>query len=323
MAWTAPRTWVSGELVTASLMNTYVRDNQTALVGGHMEIASQAAGDVLYASSSTALARLGIGAANSILHSNGSAIAWQFGYPTTILQKTAAYTCTVADCGDNALIKLHMTGGAAAFSIDLYASSAATAGKRITLLKETQDNYAVTIEPDGSETIINAPGQTTGFKLFSMGDYVTLVNDGSNWFVDAEHQSIHGLVRLNVNQTVATGAFRRVNYDTEVYDTFGGWNNAGNFEFTAPRYGYYLITCAAQIDGPNDTSCMTQIRVSNTEARRNNFQNMYGGNLPISTVVQVDTNAYVQVFSQHNRGSNTELVAGLGNTYFAFDYLGQ
>lgn len=27
MAWTAPRTWVTGELVTASLMNTHVRDN--------------------------------------------------------------------------------------------------------------------------------------------------------------------------------------------------------------------------------------------------------------------------------------------------------
>lgn len=27
MAWTAPRTWVDSELVTASLMNTHVRDN--------------------------------------------------------------------------------------------------------------------------------------------------------------------------------------------------------------------------------------------------------------------------------------------------------
>ncbi len=27
MAWTAPRTWVTGEVVTAALMNTHVRDN--------------------------------------------------------------------------------------------------------------------------------------------------------------------------------------------------------------------------------------------------------------------------------------------------------
>lgn len=31
MSWTTPRTWVSGELVTASLMNTHVRDNLNAL----------------------------------------------------------------------------------------------------------------------------------------------------------------------------------------------------------------------------------------------------------------------------------------------------
>ena len=31
MAWTTPRTWVSGELVTAALMNSAVRDNLNIL----------------------------------------------------------------------------------------------------------------------------------------------------------------------------------------------------------------------------------------------------------------------------------------------------
>lgn len=31
MAWTTPRTWVTGELVTASIMNTHIRDNENAL----------------------------------------------------------------------------------------------------------------------------------------------------------------------------------------------------------------------------------------------------------------------------------------------------
>ena len=31
MAWTAPRTWVSGELVKADDLNTHIRDNQTVL----------------------------------------------------------------------------------------------------------------------------------------------------------------------------------------------------------------------------------------------------------------------------------------------------
>lgn len=31
MAWTAPRTWVAGEIVTAALLNTHARDNQKML----------------------------------------------------------------------------------------------------------------------------------------------------------------------------------------------------------------------------------------------------------------------------------------------------
>jgi len=33
MAWTAPRTWVAGETVTAALLNTHIRDNLNAIGG--------------------------------------------------------------------------------------------------------------------------------------------------------------------------------------------------------------------------------------------------------------------------------------------------
>lgn len=35
MAWTAPRTWTTAELVTASMLNTHVRDNLTSLYDAH------------------------------------------------------------------------------------------------------------------------------------------------------------------------------------------------------------------------------------------------------------------------------------------------
>jgi len=34
MAWTAPRTWVVGELISAAIMNTHIRDNQIQLYNG-------------------------------------------------------------------------------------------------------------------------------------------------------------------------------------------------------------------------------------------------------------------------------------------------
>ena len=74
--YTAASTWVTGELVTAALMNTYIRDNQLAFAGGYMAITSQAAGDVLYASSGTALARLPKDA-GKYLKSGASAPSWE------------------------------------------------------------------------------------------------------------------------------------------------------------------------------------------------------------------------------------------------------
>src|SRR4051812_39892788 len=58
MAWTAPRTWVTGELVTASIMNSAVRDNLTELRAGGVAMASQAIGDLVYASSTTQFSRI-------------------------------------------------------------------------------------------------------------------------------------------------------------------------------------------------------------------------------------------------------------------------
>jgi hypothetical protein len=90
MAWTAPRTWVSGETLTAALLNTHLRDNLLETAPAKVTTA----GDLTYATGANALARLGItnggvlkggasapswiapGAAGAILTISGGAPAW-------------------------------------------------------------------------------------------------------------------------------------------------------------------------------------------------------------------------------------------------------
>ena len=57
MAWTTPKSWSTGYKVLASDMNAFVSDNDNALRDGGLAVTSQAANDILYASSSTQLAR--------------------------------------------------------------------------------------------------------------------------------------------------------------------------------------------------------------------------------------------------------------------------
>jgi len=67
MAWTSPRTWVTGETVTAALLNTHVRDNLNAL----MVVTTK--GDIAVATAAQTLTRLAVGADGDVLVSDSAA----------------------------------------------------------------------------------------------------------------------------------------------------------------------------------------------------------------------------------------------------------
>lgn len=78
MAWTSPLVFVSGTILTAAQMNTYVSGNTAELRAGGIAIASQAAGDIHYSSSSSQFGRVAGAAVGAVLGSGGtgSAPAW-------------------------------------------------------------------------------------------------------------------------------------------------------------------------------------------------------------------------------------------------------
>lgn len=78
MAWTAPRTWAVGEVVTAAIMNTHVRDD--LLETAAAKVTTQ--GDLVYATGANALARLAKGTAYQQLRMNSGATAPEWGPPT-------------------------------------------------------------------------------------------------------------------------------------------------------------------------------------------------------------------------------------------------
>lgn len=91
MAWTTPRTWVAAEVVTASLMNTHIRDNLDVLRAGGLALSSQAAQDFIYASSATQLSRLAA-VSGKIPRYNGS--AWEMIKPIAAASATSVTSDT-------------------------------------------------------------------------------------------------------------------------------------------------------------------------------------------------------------------------------------
>src|SRR5574343_404543 len=88
-----PRTWSTGELVTASFMNG-LRDALNELSRAVLTTA----GDMLYASSATVSARLAIGAAGTFLTPSGGAPAWS----NTVSAGTDANTVISVGSGGSA-----------------------------------------------------------------------------------------------------------------------------------------------------------------------------------------------------------------------------
>ena len=74
MAWSAPRTWVTGEVVTAALMNAEIRDNFLETSAATVTTA----GDIAFADAANSMgSRVAIGAATRHLVSTGTAPVWR------------------------------------------------------------------------------------------------------------------------------------------------------------------------------------------------------------------------------------------------------
>lgn len=95
-SWTTPRTWVTGEVVTASIGNIHWRDNLNELRAGGIAIASQAALDFLYASSGSQFARVAKGSGLQVVRLNSGATAYEFYTPASAGIELVSYTTTAA-----------------------------------------------------------------------------------------------------------------------------------------------------------------------------------------------------------------------------------
>jgi hypothetical protein len=143
----------------------------------------------------------------------------------SITSKFADYTVTPADR------TIYVDPGSTT-TITLYASSGATAGNIHTIKRYgTVSTYALTIAPDGSETI----DVDTSIDLSMFGDSITIINTGSGWRILEYY-----MAPIVCQATLSTGThtlndnFQAVPFSSEDFDPAAAIN-AGTF--TAPAAG--------------------------------------------------------------------------------------
>jgi hypothetical protein len=132
-------------------------------------------GDLVAASAASTPARVAVGSDGLFLKADSSAstgVSWASpaGTGVAVATKTTTYTATTSDD-----IVLADTSGAA-WTLSLYTASGNT-GKRLYIKKTTSDLNALTIDPNGTETIDGSLTTTINTQYES----VILVSDGTNW----------------------------------------------------------------------------------------------------------------------------------------------
>jgi hypothetical protein len=145
--WTAPRTWVTGEVVTAALLNTHVRDNlvdldrrtvpigtfvntaetttstsytdlatagpaATATIGATLKALVSLRGELTSTSGSTAYASVAISGATTVAASDSVGIGHSFTGPATIrLGMTVLYSSALTAAGSTTFTAKYRTAG--------------------------------------------------------------------------------------------------------------------------------------------------------------------------------------------------------------------
>ena len=184
MTWTAPRTFVTAEVITAAILNTHIRDNLLETSAATVTTA----GDLAYADAANSMgSRLAIGAAGSLMASTGTAPVWRtpsMDVDTGFASDNATSYFTLGDAAAwnfASEVQVTVTTGTTALVL-LYASvSNGTAGNHVVMSYSVtgasalpaNDNWSCGYESSANDDVssistFHIPTLTAGSNTFTL-----------------------------------------------------------------------------------------------------------------------------------------------------------
>ncbi len=216
--WTAPHTWSTGELVTSSLLNTHVRDNELVLRAGGFSVTSQAIGDLLCASSTTQFGRLADVATGQVIVSGG-------------VGACPSYSATLP-----AAVQTNITQLGTLTTSPLTVSSSNTYVR--TLSAATNNDSAVRVSDGSTEWYMGMLGATVGtggsFRLYTAG----------NVWLQLSTAGVLNLGATNVTHTIgATGTGAVIaHFLNTAGSLFAGVDSSTGASFGTGNYAAVLLS---------------------------------------------------------------------------------
>ena len=128
------------------------------------------------------------------------------------------------------------------------------------------------------------------------------------------------LVGLSSPQSIPDNTWTKVEYDTEIYDIGGDFDNASGYDFTVPVTGYYLLYTQGRVDDLDDGDNMqVAIYVDGTIVRRTIGYSANAADIiqmGLTTVEYLTAAQVVYSALYHNEGAAQNATGSENTTYF-------
>lgn len=166
------------------------------------------------------------------------------------------------------------------------------------------------------------PAHSEGQIIYETNTDRVYASDGAAWnLIGRSGPAFSATFSNSVAQTITTGIPTKLQFTQESYDTDGLYDNSVNYRFTPNLEGIYHFDAAAMIDDLADGAAFFIMLYKNgAEARRGGFLRT-GSTGDNSVVVSADlymngSTDYVEVFVNHNHGSNRNIINDADAVYF-------
>lgn len=243
MAWTAPRTWVTGETVTAALMNTHVRDNLLETAAAKVTTA----GDIVYGTAANSLSRLAAGTSANFLR-GGTSPSWSNALLGSLTLGSQGATSAVlavnatdsqiqlyeTDSGTDPADSMRLSWSGDAFSV-YHRDNSAASNTTATSLSVGDYILHTGVNGTGTGAVVYATDTSTTATAITTGSGITYLTSGSLTTGGPAYVELHWQITVN-----RSGAGSGESVTITVYDDGVSIGNA----FTSRREGLANIVAA-------------------------------------------------------------------------------
>jgi len=119
-------------------------------------------------------------------------------------------------------------------------------------------------------------------------------------------------VKHSGNQTIPTGTWTKMTFQTERFDTNADYDNSTNYRFTCPVDGIYCVALSVSFSATHDSLSSTAVHINGSELHRSNssaIKNNAQQNVNTVVFIKLDATDYIEGYAAHEQGSDDTATA--------------